>query len=477
MENGSKTTKKIGLVSLGCPKNLVDSEAMLGLLATAGYELTPEPSEADFLVVNTCGFIGPAKKESVEAVLRMARYRREGKCKGLIVTGCLVQRYQEQLQGQIPEIDAFLGTSDFSRIVEAVSALEHGGRDAEPIILVGKPTGGIAENVPRLLSTPGASAYLKISEGCDHACAFCVVPSLRGRMRSRPLEGCLDEARRLADLGVKELNLISQSTSEYGRDLYGAPRLRELLQGLAKIKGLRWIRFHYLYPAFLDDKLLDFWAQEAKIVRYVDLPLQHADSAILKSMGRPGTYESNLRLVERLRHKLKGCVIRSAFILGYPGETDAAFGNVLKFLKATGLERVGFFAFSREEGTRAFSLKSQVPDAVIRRRIQAAAQAAGKISRVHLKSLRGSVMDVLVEPAGNPEGSGLEHGTLLEGTKPRKPAGRKGLLKGRGAFDAPEIDGQVYITPQRGSRLKAGDFARVKITSSDAYDLFGREER
>jgi ribosomal protein S12 methylthiotransferase len=313
---------KVGLVSLGCPKNLVDSEVMLGMLAKGRYLITHDQAEADLLIVNTCGFIDRARKESVDTILELASFKKKGRCRGLIVTGCLVQKHADALMEEIPEIDAFLGSADYPSIAGVADKLLSARPPSGPLLEVHSPVYLYDESSPRILSTPSYTAYLKIAEGCDHKCAFCIIPTLRGKLRSRTVESCVAEAANLSKAGVRELNVISQDTSEYGRDLYGKPKLFELMQGLAGVEGLKWIRLHYLYPAFLDDAMLDFWAGQEKLVKYVDLPLQHGDSAMLKAMKRPGTRESNLKLLDRIRKHLPGAAIRSRFIVCYPGETQ-----------------------------------------------------------------------------------------------------------------------------------------------------------
>jgi ribosomal protein S12 methylthiotransferase len=468
---------KIGMVSLGCPKNLVDSEVMLGHLAAHQYEITHDPAAAEVLIVNTCGFIDRAKQESVETILEMAAFKKRGACKRLVVTGCLVQGYVDELKRDLPEVDAFLGSADYANIAAVVKGLLGEKRSRDPFLQVDNPVWLYDSTSPRLLSTPSYMAYLKIAEGCDHQCAFCAIPKLRGRMRSRPLEDILAEARSLADRGVKELNVISQDTSEYGRDLYGGqPRLRDLLEGLAGVEGLRWVRLHYLYPAFLDEALLRVWAREPRLAKYIDIPLQHGATAMLKAMRRPGTRESNLDLLKRLRDALPGAAIRSSFIVGYPGETEEHFEALLSFFEAAELDRIGVFTYSQETLTPSGALPNQVPEKVKARRQRLAMQTAARLSEKRLRRFLGESVEVLVERSSRsaelPAFDAVEHG----GRAAAPPTFRKGgaeLWVGRTERDAPDIDGKVYFTPAPGARLAPGDFVKVKVSQSTEHDLVG----
>jgi ribosomal protein S12 methylthiotransferase len=452
----------VGLISLGCPKNLVDSEVMLGLLTggRGGFELTTDPAQADLLVVNTCGFIDKARRESVDAILDMARYKREGRCKALVVSGCLVQAHAEALRKEVPEIDGFLGSADYPDVRAVADRLMRRRSAAAPLMQVRQPAYLYDGELPRLLATPGYSAYLKVSEGCDHACAFCAIPSLRGRLRSRSVESCVEEAGALAARGVKELIVISQDTSEYGRDRYGEPRLRQLIEGLGRVPGLAWVRLQYLFPAFLDDALLQAWAAAPSLCRYVDLPLQHADDGMLKAMRRPGTREGNLRLLERLAQALPGAALRSSFIVGYPGESEAAFKRLLAFFREAPLDRIGIFAFSPEEGTPAARLPGQLPAREREARRKEAMAAAARASRRRLARRCGQTLAVLVT-----------------GQAPAPPARAKApaLLAGRTQYDAPEIDGLAYFSPLPGRAPVAGDMVQVRISSSDEHDLYGEQ--
>ena len=463
---------KIGMVSLGCPKNLVDSELMLGGLAAKGCAVTPDASQAEILLVNTCGFIESAKKESIETILEMARYKKEGNLKKLIVTGCLVQGYVEELKRELPEVDAFLGSADFRSIGDVVDELMNEKRKKGALIKISAPVDLYDENLPRLLSTPPWTAYLKMAEGCDHACAFCAIPKLRGKMRSRTIESVVKEAQMLAKRGVKEINVISQDSSEYGRDLYGKPRLAELLEELDKVEGPRWIRVHYLYPAFLDEKLMRVMAEGKRLAKYVDLPLQHADDAMLKAMRRPGSYDANLKTLRDFRRLVPGVSLRSSFIVGYPGETEAQFKRLLEFLREASLDRAGFFTYSQEVLTPSGSLPDQLPEKVKKERQKDAMLVSLEVSAARLKNKIGQEIDVLIEgaPGASPEeksGESVEHGPYsARGMAPR------GQYVGRSQGDAPEIDGRVYVDAGKNA-LKPGDFVRVKIMSSTEHDLLG----
>lgn len=467
---------KVGMVSLGCPKNLVDSEVMLGTLAREDYLITHEASEAEVLIVNTCGFIDKAKKESVDTILEMAAHKKTGACQKLIVTGCMVQGYADELLKGMPEVDAFLGSADYPSIATVISGLIADKKKRKaPLVSVSSPVYLYDENSPRILATPSYSAYLKMAEGCDHACAFCDIPRLRGKLRSRKIESCVAEARQLAAQGVRELNLISQDSSEYGRDIYGEPRLKELLEALDEVEQLRWIRVHYLYPAFLTDGLMDAMAAGKRLVKYVDLPLQHADDAMLKSMRRPGSYASNLKLLQRFRERVPGVSIRSSFIVGYPGETEAQFKRLLEFLKEAQLDRAGFFTYSQETATPSGLMEGQLPDKVKVARQREASLLTIEHSEKRLKEKVGSTIEVLIESrpgegvdAGH---DGMEHGEAAA-LRARPKAGKNKNYAGRSQGDAPDIDGKVYVNA-KGAALKPGDFVKVKIESSDAHDLHG----
>jgi ribosomal protein S12 methylthiotransferase len=429
----------VALVSLGCAKNLVDSEIMLGLLEQAGFQIVPEAPGADLVIVNTCGFIDEAKRESIGAILDAAEGRPAGR---VIVTGCLAQRYPEALMREMPEIAAVVGTGDFERIVEVARQALAGERT----VAVGHAAARYDRLYPRRRLQAGPSAYLKIAEGCDHTCRFCAIPGFRGRFRSRPLPLLVQEAAALAAEGARELVLVSQDTISYGRDLEGRPMLGELLRALAGVRGVRWLRPLYLYPYLLDDRLLDGWAA----VPYFDIPLQHGADAILAAMGRPDRRSGILRLVERIRRRFPEAAIRSSFIVGYPGETEAHFAELLRLLDDCEFDHAGFFAFSAEEGTPAAAMPDQVPAEVREDRYHAAmAHQAGIAARRNAARV-GRRLEVLVEGpvAGDPR-----------------------YVEGRWQGQAPEVDGQV-ILPAGG--LRTGDFVLAEVEGAEEFDLLAR---
>jgi ribosomal protein S12 methylthiotransferase len=455
---------KIGLVSLGCPKNLVDSEVMLGLACEAGYELTQDPSDADVLVVNTCAFIDAAKQESVDAILEMAQHKKDGACKRLIVTGCLGERYRDALKAEIPEIDAVLGTGEVPEIVQALTGAEvrgasvrggapltfhrtphtpHGGRRAVPSYIYDADT-------PRLLATPRHYAYIKIAEGCDYKCAFCIIPTLRGHYRSRPAESIVREARALAARGVKEVLLISQDTTFYGVDRHERGALARLLAELNLIDELEWIRLLYLYPTTIDQATLEAMADCDKVCKYIDLPLQHASNQVLKRMKRPGTRQSYDELLARIRTRVPGVALRTTFIVGFPGETDADIDELCGFVQQQGFDHVGVFTYSHEEGTSAHSLANDVPaDEKIRRRQRVMALQKRLVTTRQRARIGERARLVVDGPAG-------EHELVL---------------KGRLSTQAPDIDPTVFLTNCDPSSYKPGDFAEVEIVGARGYDL------
>lgn len=439
-----KTRQKAALVSLGCSKNLVDSEIMLANLSAAGYELTARAEEAQLVVVNTCGFIESAKKESIDAILQAADLKKSGSCRKLVVTGCLSQRYRGELARELPEVDLFLGTNEYDRIAEL--AVNGDGRRevySHHLIAYEKP-------LARVLATPSYSAYLKIAEGCSRPCTFCVIPRIRGRFRSRPSGALLEEARRLTEQGVQELNLIAQDINYYGRDRAGELHLPELLSELNRIEGLRWIRVLYNYPLGLDDPLLEAYASLEKVCKYVDLPLQHISDPILSAMRRGISRDGTYRLVERIREKIPGAVLRTTFIVGFPGETEDDFEELLEFVRRSRFHRLGVFTYSREEGSMAGALPGQVPGKVARRRQEALMKLQAGIAAELHRELVGTTQEVLVE--GVSEESDL-------------------LLQGRLSTQAPEIDGVVYLND---GSAAPGEFVRAEITESHTYDLVGR---
>src|SRR6516225_4642216 len=352
---------KVGMVSLGCPKNLVDSEVMLGMLARRGYELTPRAGDADVIIVNTCSFIDPAKRESIETILEMAEYKKQGIARRLVVAGCLVERYRQDLLKEIPEVDFVLGTNELERVLEACQGtgeprtVDH---PFDPYLYT--------DFTPRVLATPRYSAYVKIAEGCDHPCSFCVIPQMRGNFRSRPMGSILAEADKLASGGVKELLLIGQDTTDYGKDLGIKDGLAHLLRELDRVEGLNWIRFLYAYPNNVHDSMLDVMASGDRICKYIDIPLQHASAKVLKSMLRGGNRRSLTRLISRIRERVPGVTIRTTFIVGFPGETEADFDELLGFIRAVEFENLGVFAYPDEQECGAFALSDKVPSKIAR---------------------------------------------------------------------------------------------------------------
>ena len=436
---------KVGFMSLGCPKNLVDSEVMLGHLRLKGYQITPVLEEAQVLVVNTCGFIDAAKQESVEAILQAAAMKKTGACQKLIVAGCLVERYRDELMAGMPEIDACLGTRDIEQIAEIIGAGASFELNPNPDYLY-------SETSPRLLTTPKASAYLKISEGCDHACAFCVIPLLRGAQRSRRIESVVAEAENLVAQGVLEISLVGQDTTDYGRDFGDPDALEKLVRALGQVAGLRWFRIHYAYPNRLTDGLLRAMAETPNCTRYLDMPLQHADAAILKAMARGGSRKQFLKLLEKVRRLVPGIAIRSNFIVGFPGEDEAAFAELKAFVQEARFDHVGVFTYSAEEGTSAHALGDPIPKRTKEARKRRLLELQQKIAREKNQEKVGQVIDVLVE--------GAHEETDL-------------IVKGRHQGQAPEIDGNVLLVdgvPQ------ANTIQRVRIVKAHAYDLIGEVE-
>lgn len=436
------------MVSLGCPKNRVDSEVMAGKLRTGAWELTDDPAEAEVIIVNTCSFIQPATEESVSTVLQMAELKREGQCKKLVVTGCMVQRYGSTLEGELPEVDAFLGTGEYHRIDEILATRGPGAQRS----YVDTPLYLHDERSPRLNSWAPHSAYLKISEGCDHRCAFCIIPTLRGKMRSRTIPSLVAEARALAEQGVVELNLVSQDSTAYGRDLGEGTDLGALLRALAGVDGVRWIRLHYAYPIGLPESLLRAIADEEKVVKYLDMPLQHASGPMLKAMRRGVTREGQERILERVRRFVPDIAIRTTFIVGFPGETEDDFGELLSFVEAQRFDRVGVFTYFQEEGTDAAGLPDQVPERVKKARQKKLMAAQARISRANLKRQVGATLPVLVD--GRDKESEL-------------------VWVGRLATQAPDVDGQVYLDDPPDD-LIAGQIRQVRITRASDYDLVGQ---
>jgi len=455
---------KVGMVSLGCPKNLVDSEVMLGLAQQAGHELTRDAAEADVLVVNTCAFIDPAKQESIDTILEMAEHKKHGRCRRLVVTGCLAERYRDELRAQIPEIDAVLGTGEVPAIVEALGGPAAAPAGVVPLLRAdGSPVGAAVvpalptylydAGTPRRLATPRHYAYVKVAEGCDYACAFCIIPTLRGHYRSRDAASVVEEARRLAAGGVRELLLISQDTSFYGNDRGERGALAGLLRDLAGVDGLAWIRMLYLYPTTITDAVLDAMAEHPQVCRYVDLPLQHASDPVLRRMRRPGTRDAYERLLDRIRARVPGVALRTTFITGFPGETDADVDALVEFVDAQRFDHVGVFTYSHEEGTPAHALADDVPDAVKEeRRARVMARQEALVADRQQARL-GERVRVLVD------GPAAEHELVL-----------RGRLEGQ----APEIDSVAYLTDCDPAAIAPGTFVEAEIVGSRGYDLLVR---
>jgi ribosomal protein S12 methylthiotransferase len=456
---------KIGLVSLGCPKNLVDGEVMLGFAQQAGHEITPDARDADVIVVNTCAFIDNAKQESIDAILEMAQHKRDGKATRLVVTGCLAERYREELRKEIPEIDAVLGTGEVADIVQAIEA---GGRrlEAGVVPLTFHPKAPSSTNLqppgsnlptylydadsPRVMTTPTHFAYVKIAEGCDYTCAFCIIPTLRGEYRSRTRASIVAEARVMAARGVKELLLISQDTTFYGIDRQERGALATLLRELNAIDGLEWIRMLYLYPTTITDDVLGAMAECEKVCRYVDLPLQHASADVLKRMRRPGNRRTYDKLLARIRDRVPGVTLRTTFIVGFPGETEDEFAELEGFVEDTGFDHIGVFTYSHEEGTRAHAVADDVTAATKRRRRERIMKRQQRIVAARQQSRIGTKVSVLID------GPSAEHDLVLQGR-----------LEGQ----APEIDPVVYLTDCDPSLYGRGDLIRARIVGAQGYDL------
>ena len=437
----------IHLISLGCPKNTADSELMLGALVRAGFEVTMDPQQAQVLLVNTCAFIEPAKKESIDAILAAAEVKKNGAGKRLVVAGCLSQRYGSELREQFPEVDIFVGTGNFLDLPELLRRSER--PELRPIPYTGAAHLLPSAEAPRVRTGDPFSAYLKVSEGCDHRCAFCIIPKIRGRHESRPLDDLVEEARRLAANGVREINLIAQDLTAYGRDLKPRASLAALLHRLAPVDGIRWIRLLYCYPNFVTDELLAAIADLDKVVKYIDMPLQHADDAMLRAMKRERSADALRSLLERVRAAIPEVALRTSFIVGFPGETEAAFTTLVDFVREQQFDRVGVFTYSREENTAAYDLAGQVPEGVKRRRRAELMEVAAEISLEKNRGLVGREIEVMVEGAA---------------------PGRATRLRARTSAQAPEIDGMVLLSGE----AEPGEIVRARIERASTYDLHGR---
>jgi ribosomal protein S12 methylthiotransferase len=446
--------KKVGFISLGCPKNLVDSEVMMGQLKQHGYEITSDATDAETVVVNTCGFIDSAKKESIDTILEAAQLKTNGGAKRLIVAGCLVERYRDELKAEIPEVDAFIGTSQINDIL-AVCDPNTNTRSL-PVVPLGNQSATYLydDSTPRVLATPSHYAFVKIAEGCDRPCAFCFIPQMRGHFRSRRFGSIIAEAHQLAEEGVKEIILVAQDSSRYGEDLGKQDALARLLRELSHVDGIEWVRVMYTYPTHISDAFLEVLAEEPKAVKYLDMPLQHASQNVLKLMKRGGNRGSLERLIERVRKRVPDIAVRTTFISGFPGETEKDYEELLSFIKSVEFDRVGVFTYSDEEGTPASDLGSKVPQRTASRRRNSLMKEQAKISRRKNRSRVGEVVRVLFE--GESKESEL-------------------LWQGRMETQAPDIDGCVLINDVPDGVLpENGEFVNVEITEGHEYDLVGR---
>ena len=445
---------KIGFISLGCPKNLVDSEVMMGQLKQKGYQITADAEDADTVVVNTCGFIDSAKKESIEAILEAARLKTEGKAKRLVVAGCLVERYRDELKAEMPEVDAFIGTSQINDILTVCDPQTN--TRSLPVIPLGNQSATYLydESTPRVLATPSHYAFIKIAEGCDRPCAFCFIPQMRGHFRSRRFGSIVAEAHQLAEEGVKELILVAQDSSRYGEDLGKQDALAHLLRELSHTEGIEWVRVMYTYPTHISDAFLDVLAEEPKAVKYLDMPLQHASPNVLKLMKRGGNRGSLERLIERVRTRVPRIAVRTTFITGFPGETEEDFNELMTFVKNVSFDRVGVFTYSDEEGTPAFDLVHKVDPKIAKRRRDLLMKEQSKIAKRKHKAMVGETVRVMFEGESNES---------------------ELLWQGRMETQAPDIDGCVLINDApEGFEPYPGQIVNVLITEAQEYDLVGR---
>lgn len=433
---------KVGMISLGCPKNQVDGEALLAKLAAAGYQIVNEIENSDVMIVNTCGFIEDAKREAIDTILEVAQYKEAGVISALVVTGCLAERYQDEILKEMPEVDAVIGI----------------GANADIVKVCDKALCGIqTSNFPnkcylpiddeRLLSTPSHWAYLKIAEGCDNRCSYCAIPGIRGKFRSRKIDSVVDEAKSLVNRGVKEIILVAQDTTKYGQDLYGEYSLDKLLKELVKIDGLEWIRLFYCYPQRITDSLIEVIANEEKVCNYIDIPLQHSDTTVLKNMNRVGDGNDYRVLLDKMRKAIPDLALRTTFMVGFPGETDEQFENLCDFVKDMKFDKMGCFTFSPEEDTPAFDMDNQIDEDVKKRRQEVLMNAQYSITEASNKSRVGNVYKVIIDSFAD------------------------GKYTGRSYMDSPEIDSGIIFTSNK--KLNIGDFVNVKITDFDGYDLIG----
>ena len=436
---------KILFISLGCDKNLVDTEVMLGLLASRGYEMTDDETEADIIVINTCCFIHDAKEESIQNILEMAEYKKEGKVKALIVTGCLAERYRQEILDEIPEVDEVLGTTAYDRILDAVDMALEGKKEVMLSELDALPL----PDTKRLVTTGGHFAYLKIAEGCDKHCTYCIIPKIRGNFRSVPMERLVNEARNLAEQGVKELILVAQETTLYGKDLYGEKSLHRLVRELCKISGIRWIRILYCYPEEITDELIQVMKEEPKVCNYLDLPIQHASDAILKRMGRRTSKQELVDIIGKLRKEIPDICLRTTLITGFPGETQEQHEELMEFVDEMEFDRLGVFTYSPEEGTPAAEMPDQIDEELKEDRQAELMELQQEIAFDNAERMAGQEVLVMIE------------GKVAD----------ENAYVGRTYRDAPNVDGLIFINTDE--ELISGDFARVKVTGALDYDLIG----
>ena len=434
--------KNIGFISLGCAKNLTDTETMLGILTDGGFGITADPTEAQVLVVNTCAFIDSAKEESINAILEMAQYKQD-KCELLIVTGCLAQRYKEDIERELTEVDIILGTSDYDKIADVIKEFYQNGNKNS---FVGSADRDISENLKRVRTTPSYSAYLKIADGCDNHCTYCIIPKLRGKFRSRSEDSILNEAKLLAKEGVKELILVAQDTAYYGKDK-GEYKLAQLIKKLSMVDGIEWIRLQYCYPENITDELIDEIANNPKVVKYIDMPLQHVSDNVLKRMGRKSRKAEIEELVQKLRSKIDGVVIRTSLITGFPGETEEDFNELMEFGKKYKLDKVGVFAYSKEEGTPAYNYDNQVDSDTAQKRADQFMLMQREVSKQINQAKIGKTVTVIVEGYDEVEF----------------------CYVGRTSTDTPDVDGLAYIYSEQ--ELTAGEILNVQVIDCDEYDI------
>lgn len=435
-------------ISLGCDKNLVDTEKMLGLLGKEGYSFVDDEEQADVIVINTCCFIGDAKEESVNTILEMAEYKKTGRLKALVVTGCLAQRYQDEIRREIPEVDAVLGTTSYEKIAEAVKEALAG----VPLMEFKSIDAPVSEETKRLVTTGGHYAFLKIAEGCDKRCTYCIIPYLRGKYRSVPMEQLVREAGELAEKGVKELILVAQETTLYGKDLYGEKRLPELLRKLAAVPGIQWIRLQYCYPEEITDELIETIKTEEKVCHYLDIPIQHASDQILRRMGRRTSNEEIRQLIGKLRREIPDIALRTTMISGFPGETQEDHEILMKFVDEMEFDRLGVFAYSPEEDTPAYGFDNQVPDEVKEERRGEIMELQQEIAFERSESMKGRTLEVMIE------------GKVAD----------ENAYVGRTYMDSPNVDGLIFVNT--GLAFMSGDFVKVRVTGAMDYDLIGEVE-